>query len=119
MSSQEGRPSPWARAIGRLMTLLADDLAAASQSADEALAAMKVGAPALMEALLDSWREILCAKEVQSVENDARYHAEALAKALGLKVRQAHAPEKQTDKAPTSWLRPRRRHLRPNRMSFW
>jgi hypothetical protein len=85
------------------MTLLADDLAAGSQSADEALAGMKAGAATLIETLLDGFRQRLGAAEIESVERDAREHASVLGQALGFKVRQAHRLEKRAEDAP-SWL---------------
>jgi hypothetical protein len=118
--TQEGFASTWARAIGRLMTLLADDLAAGSESADEAFASMKAGASALMDSFLDEWRKILGEREIENVERDTREYASNLARELALRVRRAHEPEKAVYNALGEWLRttqPSLRSLRPEELS--
>lgn len=109
-ASVDARITPWAQAIGRLMALLGDDLAASSQSADGALAAMKAGSEALLDGLLDSWREVLGADEVESEYAAAREHAEGVAHLLAQRVRQAHEPKKRAGDAIKKHLADKAEH---------
>jgi hypothetical protein len=79
-----------ARAIGRLVELLADDLAAYSQSADEWHSDMRAAVPALIGELFGGVSAPAPATIASS--NDSRSFAEIAARALGQKVRRAHLP---------------------------
>jgi hypothetical protein len=104
-SMEEGYASTWARAIGRLTTLLANDFAAGSKSPYEALAAMKLGTAALLSSFLDEWRIIYGERKIESVEHNTAVHAINLALELARKIRHAHEPENPILNAmPPSWL---------------
>jgi hypothetical protein len=101
--TRESNVSSWARAIGRLMTALANDFAAGSKTPYEALAAMKAGATALMGTFLDEYRKTL-GGQVDRVEANADAHAGNLGLLLARKVRHANEPENATFSLPQSWL---------------
>lgn len=96
----DDRLSPWAREIGRLLASLADDLGRTSTTPHEALAAMKVGAPVLIDGLLDSFRNALGADEVDGAEQEVGEHAAAAARALAAKIRRARSPGEKSGNAP-------------------
>lgn len=98
-----GHDARWGAAMGRLMTLLAQDCVAGSQSADEALARMKAAAPALTDTLLDPWRKVLGSQEIADEEKAASDFASHMGRALADKVVHAHEPAQRPDE-DRSWL---------------
>lgn len=81
---------PWPHAVGRLVEALARDVAAGSQSADEALAALKIAIAGLLDTLLEGFSEVVETKGgVEAAERDHDGWASE-GRWLAEQVRQAH-----------------------------
>lgn len=78
--------SAWAQSLGRLVSLLADELAATSASADEALRATTHGATRLFQALQHAYDERFDSRETMAWDKRRETFAEAAADALCMKL---------------------------------
>ena len=94
----------WARVVGQHLALLAADAADGSQSADEALAALKAQAAGYFDGLLAAFRKALGNAEMQRIENEDRADNEAAGRAFAQRVLEAHEADKQPSPARMAWL---------------
>lgn len=98
------RVSPWARALGRLVALLADELAAVSTSPDEALLSTLHGTQALFNELLATYVH-QHGDDPPSINNQQKEYSVVAARALYTKLARADEFSRASDWAGSDALK--------------